>query len=85
MNNILIGKRIVLIMKIRNIKRRELANKLGVSYNTLTKKIKGRRQFNLDEICKLKDILNIDNELMVQILFSGKFYVEFDNKESYEC
>lgn len=72
-------------MKIRNIKRRVLANKLGISYNTLTKKIKGKRQFNLDEILKLKDILNIDNELMVQILFSEKFYVEFDNKESYEC
>lgn len=78
MNNILIGKRIELIMKIRNIKRRVLANKLGVSYNTLTKKINGKRQFNLDEIWKLKDILNIDNQLMIDILFNKNFFVEFD-------
>lgn len=78
MNNILIGKRIELIMKIRNIKRRVLANKLGVSYNTLTKKINGKRQFNLDEIWKLKDILNIDNKLMIDILFNENFFVEFN-------
>lgn len=78
MNNILIGKRIELIMKIRNIKRRVLANELGVSYNTLTKKINGKRQFNLDEIWKLKDILNIDNKLMIDILFNENFFVEFD-------
>ncbi len=79
MNNILIGKRIELIMKIRNIKRRVLANKLGVSYNTLTKKINGKRQFNLDEIWKLKDILNIDNQLMIDILFNEHFSIEIES------
>lgn len=59
---ILIGERIKIFMKIKKIKRTTLAKKLGISYNTMTKKLNGQREFTLDEILKIKNILNLDNE-----------------------
>lgn len=54
MDTILIGERIKIFMKIKKIKRTTLAKKLGISYNTMTKKLNGQREFTLDEILKIK-------------------------------
>lgn len=62
MDTILIGERIKIFMKIKKIKRTTLAKKLGISYNTMTKKLNGQREFTLDEILKIKNILNLDKE-----------------------
>ena len=69
MDTILIGERIKIFMKIKKIKRTTLAKKLGISYNTMTKKLNGQREFTLDEILKIKNILNLDKELYSNILF----------------
>lgn len=78
MDIILIGERIKIFMKIKNIKRTTLAKELGISYNTATKKLNGQREFTLDEILKIKEILNLDKELYSNILFNEKFIIEFE-------
>lgn len=78
MDIILIGARIKIFMKIKNIKRITLAKELGISYNTATKKLNGQREFTLDEILKIKEILNLDKELYSNILFNEKFIIEFE-------
>lgn len=54
MNPEIIGNRIKALMTIRNIKRSYLAKELGISYNTLTKKLNGQREFGINEIWKIK-------------------------------
>lgn len=78
MDIILIGERIKIFMKIKNIKRTTLAKELGISYNTITKKLNGQREFTLDELLKIKEILNLDKELYSNILFNEKFIIEFE-------
>ncbi len=78
MDTILIGERIKIFMKIKKIKRTTLAKKLGISYNTMTKKLNGQREFTLDEILKIKNILNLDKELYSNILFNEKLIIEFE-------
>ena len=78
MDTILIGERIKIFMKIKKIKRTTLAKKLGISYNTMTKKLNGQREFTLDEILKIKNILNLDKELYSNILFNEKLIIKFE-------
>ena len=54
------GKRVKALMELKNIKRSYVAEKIGITYNTLTKKLNGQREFTLLEIIKMKDVLNID-------------------------
>lgn len=75
MNAEIIGKRIKALMTIRNIKRSFLAKRLGISYNTLTKKLNGKREFNINELWKLKEILDMDNELCADVFFSENFLI----------
>ena len=60
MNPEIIGNRIKALMTIRNIKRSYLAKELGISYNTLTKKLNGQREFGINEIWKIKEVLGLD-------------------------
>lgn len=39
----------------------ELALKIGISSNSLSRKLTGKREFRLDEVCKICEALNIDN------------------------
>lgn len=80
MDAIIIGGRIKFFMKFRQIKRKRLAKELGISCKRLARKLNGKEEFFLDELWKLKDILNIDNELMSHILFDKNFFVEFEGK-----
>lgn len=38
---------------------KELAEKLGISENSVSKKINGKRSFNIDEACAVCEALNI--------------------------
>ena len=75
MNPEVIGERIKVLMTIRNIKRSYLAKKLGISYNTITKKLNGKREFSIIEIVKIREILEIDNELCASVFFDSDFSI----------
>ena len=69
------GKRVKALMELKNIKRSYVAEKIGITYNTLTKKLNGQREFTLLEIIKMKDVLNIDLKQYNSLLFNEKFYL----------
>lgn len=67
------GKRIKALLDLKNLKRSYLAEKLDMTYNTLTKKLNGQREFTFSEILKLKDVLNIDIQTFSNIMFKENF------------
>ncbi len=69
------GKKVKALMELKNIKRSYVAEKIGITYNTLTKKLNGQREFTLLEIIKMKDVLNIDLKQFDSLLFDEKFYL----------
>jgi len=81
MDTELIGKKIKALMTVRNIKRSDLANELGISYNTLTKKLNGKREFSINEILKIKEIFNMDVELCANIFFNNDFLISTEDKK----
>lgn len=73
MENIEFGKRIKALMELKNLKRSYLAEKLDITYNTLTKKLNGQREFTFLEILKMKDIFNIDIKTYSNIMLNDEF------------
>ena len=69
----LIGNRLKTIMEKRQIKRSYLAKKMGISYNTLTKKLNGQKEFSAIEINKIKNALELDEKLSANIFFNPQF------------
>lgn len=80
MNSRILGNRIKGIMIMNNVKRKDLADKLGVTYHTITRKLKGEREFSYSELLQIKQILEIDDELYTSILFDSAFILEKSNK-----
>lgn len=80
MNPQLIGNRVKMLMTLNNIKRKDLAEEIGISYNTLTKKINGQREFCINEILKMKEIFNLDLETFANIFFNPEFLGISDKK-----
>ena len=80
MNPQIIGNRLKALMTIRGIKRRNLAKELGISYNTLNKKLSGQREFTLDEVLKIKEILSLDVDLCANVFFNPDFLITQDKK-----
>ncbi len=76
MESKVIGNRIKALIQIKGIKRVELAEKLGISYNTLTKKLNGSREFTINEIFGIKEILNMDAKLCADVFFNPTFLIE---------
>jgi len=81
MNPEVIGARIKILMTIKDVKRSYLAKKLGISYNTITKKLNGQREFSIIEIVKIREILDIDNELCASIFFDPNFSILKSKKD----
>lgn len=75
MNSEIIGNRIKALLVVKNIKRSYLAEQLGVTYNTLTKKLNGERDFRIEEILMLKEILDLDIETCGNLLFNENFFI----------
>ena len=69
MNNEIVGKKVKSLMVFKNVKKSELAKELGITYNTLTRKLNGIEDFNINEILKMKDIFNMDIELCAKVFF----------------
>lgn len=75
MNSEIIGSRIKAILVVKNIKRSYLAEKLGITYNTLTKKLNGQREFGLGEILCLKEALDLDVETCANLFFNEDYFI----------
>lgn len=60
MDSIILGNRIKTLMIIKNVKRKDLARLLEISYNSLTKKLHGKRDFTLKEIWNMQEIFELD-------------------------
>ncbi len=75
MNPEIIGNRLKTLMSIRNIKRSYLAKELRISYSSLAKKLNGQREFNIDEMWKIKEVLELDNKLCEDLFFNENFLI----------
>lgn len=75
MDSKIIGDRIRALMEMKHIKRSSLAKELGVSYNTLTQKLMGRREFGLKDIIKIKEVLQLDNQTCAELFFEEEFSI----------
>lgn len=75
MNPEIIGNRLKTLMSIRNIKRSYLAKELRISYSSLAKKLNGQREFNIDEMWKIKEVLELDNKLCEDLFFNENFFI----------
>ncbi len=82
MDSELIGRRIKTLIRYRGIKRSYVAHKMGISYNTLTNKLNGKGEFSAIQIVKLREILELDDELSINIFFNPKFEIEKNLKIS---
>ena len=78
MNSEIIGSRIKAILVVKNIKRSYLAEELGITYNTLTKKLNGQREFGINEILALKKILDLDVETCANLLFNEDYFIAWN-------
>ena len=56
----------------KGLKKSFIAKNLGVSVESLRKKLKGLVDFKVSELIKLADILNLSVESLVKILIEGK-------------
>lgn len=82
MNSKIIGHRIITLLTLYKLKRKNLAKYLEISYNTLGKKLNGERLFNIDEMFKIKDFLHMDDTLCADIFFNKKFEILDMNRNS---
>ena len=51
--------------------KKEIASELGMTYNTLLLKLRGKNDFTLDEAVKLKEILNTPKSIEELFTFSA--------------
>ena len=56
----------------KGLKKSFIAKNLGVSVESLRKKLKGLVDFKVSELIKLSDILNLSVESLVKILIEGE-------------
>ena len=56
-------KRVEAYIILSGISKRELAKSLGISYNTLNLKLRGKSDFSLDEASEIKRILKADEPI----------------------
>ena len=80
MNPEVIGNRIKILMINKGVKRNYLAKKLKISYNTLTNKLNGKSEFSAIQMSKIKECLNMDDELSINIFFNPNFEIKEDSK-----
>ena len=77
----IIGNRIKIIMNNKGIKRSYLAKKLKISYNTLTNKLNGKSEFSAIQMSMIKDLLNLDDKLSINVFFNPDFNINKDYDE----
>ncbi len=56
-------------LKEKNLTTWQLSEKMGLSYTSLQQRLKGRTDFRLGEIKKIRQILGLSNDQMLEIFF----------------
>lgn len=56
-------------LKEKNLTTLQLSEKMGLSYTSLQQRLKGRTDFRLGEIKKIRQILGLSNDQMLEIFF----------------
>lgn len=79
-SNLEIGNRIKGLLNIFHISRAKLAKEMNVSYNTLTKKLNGKREFTYKDFKTIKRVFGLNYEVCGDIFFNPMFLVEKLNK-----
>lgn len=65
------------------VKKKALANALGITPNSLTRKLDGSVDFKVSEICIIRDFLRLSNEEVCKIfLISSVIINHMDDKET---
>ena len=77
-----VGNRLKSIMHLKGIRREDVAKRMKISYASLTRKLNGKREFNIKDILKLKEILELDGDFGTNIFFNPDFTIE-NIKEKY--
>ena len=67
----IVGKRIMELMEKHKISIEELSVRMELNIEKLKNKLNGNEEFFLDEMIKIKEIFNLNNE-KASILFFGK-------------
>lgn len=57
-------------LALNSTSQEEMAKQMGISGNTLSRKINGLTDFNLGEVNKIKAILNLSREDLIAIFFT---------------
>lgn len=57
-------------LKEKNITKEDLSKGLGMSYTSLQQRVKGRTDFKLGEIKKIKQILGLTKDQTAEIFFN---------------
>lgn len=71
------------LIVMAGLSQRKLAEKMGVSKNTLNMKINGKRPFNTDQIDLICDILNIQSDDEKAQIFLSSSSLKWDNENSF--
>ena len=80
MNPQVIGNRIKVLMINKGIKRDYMAKKLKISYNTLTNKLNGRSEFSAIQMSIIKELLELDNDLSINVFFNPNFEIKIEKE-----
>lgn len=78
MDSKIIGNRLKILIEKKQIKRKELAKNIGISYNTLTRKLNGHADFSALEISKIKYLLELDDKFCANLFFNPNFKIDED-------
>ncbi len=60
------------LIKEKNIKQKDIAEKLGMHESTVSLKISGNRELSLEEACVLAEMLNVDAKAIRQAINFAK-------------
>ena len=64
------NKQVNLLIEKSGLKRSWIADKLGISYQSLWNKLNGKTDFTVTESAKLKEILHLDEQEYIALFFT---------------
>lgn len=76
MDPIIIGNRVKFLMNRKKMPKTKLAQELGISYRTLSRKLNGQIEFCNIELIKLQRIFDLNIEMFSNVFFNENFNLE---------
>lgn len=75
-SDIEIGNRVKGLLNIFHVSRSDLAKDMGISYNTLTKKLNGKREFTYKDFKVIQKKFGLNYNVCGDVFFNPMFLVE---------